>query len=396
MGLQQRSGILQSGRKKTLAIANTDPLGALDTKIKQYQNEMTSGHIAEQLEWSIEKVDEVFPPAVRNQIWASRRDPKTVIARIAELLEETCTTPVIAKAVGWDIEQVDEVFSSADRVRVFKNCKDPIAKFRHMARSFDRLTPEYIAKLTGWHVLEVKDVFLPHQIKKRLDLKNPDAFIKAMAKRYKTILSDENLTQTLNLTLPQVKALFPPSRKIRLAVHTAKNLSRKLPDIVQLNIELSRTYELPPSITGTLAHRSRDLAHKTARTILKDLVEKPTGITDTVWIWQRLNMPSATREMRIKTAQAWMKFQGVISLDQGRASHSLHDIARTADGPGSPNAEDIFMTMQPDDYLQSLATKANVSSDQLLALLQHFQNGDMGDLGSLESVLKKLTSLAWG
>ncbi len=238
MDIEEVKETFTKARKVHFAFKNNDPIEALSRVKNHIEKTLTDENIASALSMDINKVQEIFNKGLKlHMAIRNISDPMEAFQRIKVHLETTLTDENLAKELNMDINEVRDMFSFAIKLHIVANNIDsPLKPFFKIKDNFDnvltennileklKITKEYFYKLfTPSIIKQVGIIYISNPIKRLKEIKeNFELF------------TDENIAQKLNMDLVEVKKLFPFYIKLQIITKgTTKTLFKKLKTFVE-------------------------------------------------------------------------------------------------------------------------------------------------------------------
>lgn len=214
-----------------------DPLGGLE-KVKHHLDvTLTDENMAEALGWSIDEIQQTFPPSRRLYLATNYvGDPLRAARKASENLESVLTDENIASYLGWEVDEVAATFTTAIRRRfALSNLNNPLRALKRVKDNFDLLTDANIAKHVGCSAEEISAIFTPG-IKKHLamsslkdSLGTAGRIVRGLADTY----SYEHIAAYTGWDMGTVEEVFTPSIRVRLAYHYSRDPQVGLEKVVR-------------------------------------------------------------------------------------------------------------------------------------------------------------------
>lgn len=267
-----------------------------------------------------------------------------------------------------------------------------------------QLIYQAIADKLGWGIAEVKEFFTLGDLK-RIAKANADPLerIGQIVKKYETLLTTENLIKESNLSPHQVEILFPAWRRRSLIIkntdplNAARNRANDFSELAREYPELSEKM-----IANLVDEQSLPIARSIAKKVLQEQINKPKGVSETIWMWATLRFPYSNKEERQRHVNAYLLY---LSLRHPRSSEptSTNDTRTVYDRMGDTSSlgadpADIILPSDAEEKLHKIARRAGINSADLNQLLDNFSSDYSSDMDKRESslyfILQKLRKAA--
>lgn len=272
------------------------------------------------------------------------------------------------------------LLSSAQRKQLLSSSPRTLGTVsQNIAMAYEQYTPATIQEITNWDADMIASVFTESYRKKlafNQRSRQPRDVILAIKRSYEN-LTPTIIAQNLGITPKQARLMFVPSTLAKIVIDAPwVDPLPKLQAIQRIVRKLTNTYPIPYSLATRLASYTPNEAEARVKTIMRQLDQRPRGVSTGLWmhVVSKYPTPGDTRRDRlINTSLTYWNFLNAFSLNA-----TYHDSDRPLNDQGDMTYAPEQILFEDDGLEEArrqvaqLTAKAGLTTVEVEQLLTHF------------------------
>jgi hypothetical protein len=367
-------GVLTLKERCDVALMSpSDPLARYTAIYDNLHTTLSTSNLADLMDVSESTAEELFPATARKYFATKYKDPAARIAAVKGELSAQLGDEQLAAHFGLPLAEVGRILPVRLRMSaILRRPKDPLGFLDDFRQNLATLSVSNLATELGWTEERVATVFRTGRLRFIAFRypQDPMTMVRRMARNV-ALVEPENLVRALGRTREEINEIFTFSALELLSLQSDPiEGARRMLTIAD---QLRQQFDLPPGVVRELAgSRTLKRALEIGELITAQQANRPRGISPDIWASVIASYPRpGDHAKRLRQAQSYLLMREI------RQPFSLNTVLnRSIEVPDSSYDPGTLEYETPADELEALAAQADISRQQLEALLQHFTDAD--------------------